>query len=267
MFNKRQITDLVPQSARFGLRKMMFSGNHATCPLCGNGIKSWAAHGGAAPILERRQVVGGMKREEDRCPICHAADRTRLLMMYLEKLGGVGTRPVSLLHVAPDFGLYLWLKRQANVDYTGSDLDKTRYRHIDNMHDADLTAMPFEDNRFDFVVCLHVLEHVPDDLAAMRELKRILKPGGAALLLVPEAIDGGEPDENPAHTTAEARHEHFGQWDHVRLYTPSLFTERLETAGFDVHAFNAFEAFPAEAEALKLNPLERLRVCTKPTIA
>ena len=79
-----------------------------------------------------------------------------------------------------------------------------------------------------------------------------------------EAIDGGVPDENPAYTTPEDRHLHFGQWDHVRLYTRELFTERLEQAGLDVELFNAFESLPEEAKALRLNPLERLRVARNP---
>ena len=264
MFNRRQVTGLIPQSVRYGLRRMLFSGSHATCPLCENGIKSWASHGGAAEILERREVVGGMLRKDDRCPICHSADRTRLLMLYLDKIAEMGRKPYKVLHVAPDFGLYLWMQRQGQVDYVASDLDKSRYRHINNMVEANLCDLPFKDGEFDFLICLHVLEHVPDDLKAMQEMKRVLKPGGAALLLVPEAIDGGVPDENPAYTTPEDRHLHFGQWDHVRLYTRELFTERLEQAGLDVELFNAFESLPEEAKALRLNPLERLRVARNP---
>lgn len=248
---------------RFGIRKILFSGTHATCPLCLNNIRGWAPHGGGAKILAERKVVGGMLRPNDRCPICHGADRTRLMMFWLEKMGRVGEKPVSVLHVAPEYGLYLWLMRQPNIDYVGCDIDKSRYRHIRNMVDADLTALPISDDRFDIVLCSHVLEHVVDDLSAMREIRRVLRPDGTALLLVPEAIDGSDPDEDPNIVSPEERHEHFGQWDHVRLYTRELFNERLTQAGFSIKSFNPFERNADEATKLRLNPLERLRVVKK----
>jgi len=259
----RTLTGLLPQSVRFNLRRAFFSGNAATCPLCLNGIKKWAPHGGGADILDARLVVGGMRREYDRCPICHGCDRTRLMMLWLKEVGGVGARPARVLHVAPDYGLHLWLMRQPGVEYVGSDLDGSRYRHIGSMVPADLTALPFPDDRFHFVLCSHVLEYVPNDLAALRDIRRVLVPGGRALLLVPEAVDGGPADERREIQTPEERVVHFGQWDHVRLYTRELFTRRIEEAGLSVELFDPFGAFPEEAVELRLNPLERLRVAEK----
>lgn len=48
---------------------------------------------------------------------------------------------------------------------------------------ADATALPFEDDRFDAVACTQVLEYVPDVGRALEELKRVLRPGGRALLI------------------------------------------------------------------------------------
>ena len=218
-------------------------------------------------MLDRRQVVGGMRRDGDRCPVCHGRDRTRLIMLYLEKHAGLGAVSRDILHVAPDFGLYLWLKRQPGVVYTGADLDANRYRHIERFRQTDLTAAPFADASFDLVICSHVLEHIPDDDDAFREIARILRPGGRALLLVPFALDGLGTDEDPSLADPGARNRRFGQWDHVRLYDRGDFLDRMRRAGFEASLFEPFESHPEAAERLKLNPLEALPVGLKPAPA
>lgn len=264
MSHIRRYTNMLPQPVRFGLRRIAFYGSARTCPLCGHGIRGLKGHGGGHEVLDRRQVVGGMRREADRCPVCHACDRTRMMMMYLSREAGVGAGPVSLLHVAPDYGLYLWLKRQKGVSYTGSDIDARRYRHIANMRSADLTAAPFGDASFDVVICSHVLEHIPDDAQAMREILRMLKPGGRALLLVPLALDGKGTEEEPAISDPAEQERRFGQWDHVRLYGREDFLDRLGRAGFETALWDPFRADAAEAGKLHLNPLELLPIGRRP---
>lgn len=185
------------------------------------------------------------------------------MKLYLERHGGVGSKPVRLLHVAPDYGLYVWLSEQPLLTYVGSDIDADRYRHVDNMKSADLTNLPFDSDVFDIVVCSHVLEHVPDDMAAMREIHRVLRPAGEALLLVPLALDGNGTDEDPTVVQASERERRFGQWDHVRLYGKEDFVARCERAGFAVTLYDAFQDDPAEAGRLHLNPLEHLPVGVK----
>jgi SAM-dependent methyltransferase len=190
-----------------------------------------------------------------------------MMMLWLEQAGldgGLAGGRRRILHIAPDLGLYLWLGRQAGVEYVGSDIDAARYRHIENMHTADLTWMPFPDDDFDIVICSHVLEHVPDDAAAMHEILRILRPGGRALLLTPYAQDGKGTDEDPAVADPAERDRRFGQWDHVRLYDREDFLARMRRAGFETAVFAPFESYPEAAKALHLNPLEVLPVGTKP---
>jgi SAM-dependent methyltransferase len=210
--------------------------------------------------LDSRQVVGGMLRDDDRCPVCHGADRTRMMMLYLDTETAVGRRPMRVLHVAPDLGLYLWLKRQPGVDYTATDLDASRYRHIDDMQTADLTALPFDDGSFDVVICSHVLEHVPDDRAAFSELLRVLAPEGHALLLTPYALDGQGTDEDPSAEVAAERDRRFGQWDHVRIYDREDFLARMRRAGFVASLWDPMAACPARAAGLGLNPLELMPI-------
>ncbi|MEL6736348.1 MAG: class I SAM-dependent methyltransferase [Pseudomonadota bacterium] len=264
MAHIRQLTGLLPQPVRFGLRRMVFMGSAENCILCGNSISGYKGHGGGAAVLETRNVVGGKRREDNRCPVCHGADRTRLMMTYLDAETDLGTRPMRLLHVAPDFGLYLWLKRQDQLTYTGTDLDASRYRHIDGMQSTDLTATPFDENTFDLIVCSHVLEHIPNDAAAFDELFRILTPGGHALLLTPYALDGKGTDEDPTISDPAEQDRRFGQWDHVRIYDRENFLTRMRKAGFDASLYDAFEAENVDAEKLRLNPDELLPIGRKP---
>ncbi len=264
MAHIRELTGLLPQPVRFNLRKALFWGPRVTCRLCGSSVRGFRSHGGGAEVLDRRKVVGGMRRDHDRCPVCHGCDRTRMMQLYLEKHSAVGKTPVKLLHIAPDFGLYLWLKTQSRLDYTGSDIDPSRYRHIAHMQPADLTAMPFADGSFDIIICSHVLEHVPDDARAMQEILRILAPGGQALLLTPQAIDGLPTEEDPALHDPIEQDRRFGQWDHVRIYARPDFLARMTAAGFETSAFDPFAENQAQAESLHLNPLEILPIGRKP---
>src|SRR6056297_377931 len=174
----RSLTGLLPQPARFALRRAIFHGDAETCPLCLCRSRGYLAHGSDIPVLTQRRVVGGVRREADRCPVCHARDRTRLMALYLDLFGALDRPGRQILHVAPDFGLYLWLARHDGMNYTACDIDASRYRHIPGAVTADLTCTPFNDNSFDIVICSHVLEHIPDDRAAMAEILRIMKTGG-----------------------------------------------------------------------------------------
>jgi SAM-dependent methyltransferase len=261
---RRKVAGLVPQPVRFQLRKILYSGNAKTCPLCRNSVRTYISHGGGFEVLDRRQVVGGLLRENDECPVCRSSDRMRLVMLYLKNVVQAGRRTLRVLHIAPEFGLYLWLKRQGNMDYVATDLDRSRYRHMENMHKADLTDLPFKGDSFDIVICSHILEHIPDDRVAMQEILRVLKPEATALLMVPLACDGLPTEEDPSIDDPREQERRFGQWDHVRIYGRDDFMNRLRKIGFSVMPFNGYDDFPEEAESLGLNPRETLVIASKP---
>ena len=110
----------------------------------------------------------------------------------------------------------------------------------------DLTRIPFPDASFDVVLCSHVLEHVPADRQAMRELRRVLAPDGWALLLVP--MGKGPTREDPSIVEPAARERAFGQWDHVRMYGPD-FADRLREVGFAVTVVGRDDVATAEEQA------------------
>lgn len=103
------------------------------------------------------------------------------------------------------------------------------------MQAMDLTDLRLPDDSITLIYCSHVLEHIPDDRAAMAEMYRVLIPGGRAVVMVPIGSDGAT-EEDPSVTEPSERKRRFGQSDHVRRYGPDI-VERLETAGFAVEQF------------------------------
>jgi SAM-dependent methyltransferase len=126
----------------------------------------------------------------------------------------------DVLHVAPEDELRSWLQSTTR-----------RYTVLDGVPDAgtdigaDITAIPLADKTCDFILCHRVLEHVLDDTGAMRELHRILRPGGTLNMSVPQAV-------HRQHTAEWLVPDESHDW-HVRQYGQDL-AARLESAGFSV---------------------------------
>ncbi|MFZ5452665.1 MAG: methyltransferase domain-containing protein [Thermodesulfobacteriota bacterium] len=103
---------------------------------------------------------------------------------------------------------------------------------VDNpLKDNPLKDNPLKDNLFEVIVCSHVLEHILEDVAAMRELCRVLKPGGRAFL--PSTLEAGREAtfEDPQCLTPIDRARTFGHSCHVRIYGLD-YKDRLEEASF-----------------------------------
>jgi SAM-dependent methyltransferase len=166
-----------------------------------------------------------------------------LLWLYLgEHIHG----PVRVLHFAPERCIEQNLRAMPNVEYLSADL-------LDPRADVktDITDLDFRDSSFDLVLCSHVLEHVPDDRAAMKEIRRVLVPGGTAIIQSPVNYDQPGTFEDPTVTDPEERLRLFSQRDHVRVYGPDLL-DRLRDTGFDVTVVDA-EAFPARKYGLRVD--------------
>jgi len=102
--------------------------------------------------------------------------------------------------------------------------------------------IPFEDDYFDLIICNHLLEHVPEDISAMKELYRVLKKPGKAILQVPISKKLDITYEDFSITDPKQREASFGQFDHVRIYGQD-YKDRLESAGFKVERINISDEF------------------------
>ncbi len=152
-----------------------------------------------------------------------------------------------MLHVAPESCLGERFRAHLGDGYLSADLCDDRA-----MVTMDITDIGYPDASFDVIYCSHVLEHVDDDRRAMRELHRVLRPGGWAIVLVP--IIGDRTFEDPRITDPREREAAFGQEDHVRRYGPDVI-DRLREPGFTVEVTRASDLVSADtAVTLGLTP-------------
>jgi SAM-dependent methyltransferase len=164
----------------------------------------------------------------------------------------------DILHFAPEPGLARHFRARPRGRYVTVDLRN----RVDVR--GDITRLPFAPDAFDAVICSHILEHVPDDRAALRELFRVLRAGGRATILVPIDPDREHTIEDPSVTGPRERRERFGQSDHVRMYGTDV-TARLSSAGFAVEVVKAADlADPVTITRHDLDALDTLFICTKP---
>ena len=167
------------------------------------------------------------------CPACDASDRERLYALYMHERFAMldQDRRYRFIDFAPSLALSRMLRNVKCLEYRTADYFRP---NVDDQ--VDISDMPlYTDNSVDMFLCSHILEHVPDDRAAMRELFRILKPGGFGIVMVPLIVGVTETHEDPAINTPAERWRYYCQDDHLRLYGTQDLAVRLAAAGFIVH--------------------------------
>ena len=200
----------------------------------------------------------GSPRANVLSPSTLSLERHRLLWLYLTRETDFFSKPLKVLHVAPEQAFYKRFKNQKNLTYITTDL----YSPLADVK-ADLCALPFEDDSFDVIFCNHVLEHIPDDAQAMRELYRVMKKGGWGIFQVPQDINRAHTFEDDTITDPAERTRIFGQYDHVRVYGLDYF-DRLRQVGFEVEEIIYSTHFTAEEiERYRIVPQEILPLCKK----
>jgi predicted SAM-dependent methyltransferase len=193
----------------------------------------------------------GTQRNNVLSPSTLSLERHRLLWLYLNKetdffqpelVSGSSVANIKriklrdaetnsalkVLHFAPEQAFYKLFRNQKNLDYTTTDL----FSPLADVK-ADICNLPFEDNQYDVILCNHVLEHIPDDTKAMKELYRVLKPGGMAILQIPQDLSRATTFADDTITDQKERAKIFGQYDHVRIYGRDYF-DKLRSIGFKV---------------------------------
>jgi SAM-dependent methyltransferase len=210
------------------------------CPLCGTHADTFLPFGIEAPVFALKDVVGAGYRQNARCPNaqCASLDRERLVYLFLRDRTTLLRDQARVLHVAPEPNLAALLARRPVS--VAVDLVPNQPGGIP----MDITRAAFADASFDVVICNHVLEHIPDDRAALREIRRVLRPSGWAILQVPIALSEAATFEDESVTEPDAREQAFGQRDHVRLYGRD-YADRVRAAGFVVKTYKAATEFGA----------------------
>lgn len=152
----------------------------------------------------------------------------------------------KILHFAPE-PILTEIFKKSGAEYFDADIDSQKATY-----QIDMTNIPFDNNTFDYIFCIHVLEHIPDDRKAMNELYRVLKLGGTAYLCVPlkktfhEDLSIADPKE---------RTRLYGQYDHVRNYDFETFRHRLSDAGFNTDIISYPNHFPAGLADARLDDI------------
>lgn len=218
---KNIIRKIFPQQFLFEnemiFRKLLYpfyKGNNHECNICNSGLRHFEK-------LDNGNLL---------CPICGSLPRSRRLYKILNedylKAGSL------VLDFSPSRAIFRKLKNRKDIQYFPTDYENeflADYRF-------DITKINAESEKFDFILCYHILEHIENDQAAMNELYRVLRKNGTALIQTP--FKEGEIYENFEIRTPEDRLKHFGQKDHVRIYSVEGLSERLKKAGFEVEIKN-----------------------------
>jgi SAM-dependent methyltransferase len=196
------------------------------------------------------------------CPRCNATDRDRLFALYLRRALPYRSlrADFSLLDIAPSKALSRYIKKNHQIVYRTADL---MMKWVDDC--VDITDMKmYSDTRFNAFICSHVLEHVSDDIKAMKELYRILKPGGWGITMVPIKANLEKVYEDRTKTTEAERWEHFGQGDHLRVYSRLGFIDRLQCVGFSVETIEMAYFGEADFKRCGISPNSVLYISHKP---
>lgn len=172
------------------------------------------------------------------CPVCGSMEWYRLGWWYLSaKHPEFLASGRCVLHVAAEPEIRRRFEGISGLTYAALDLDLRRASLV-----ADLLHLPLIEESVDLIYCSHVLEHVDDDRAALREMRRVVRKGGAALLQVPITADKTWGD--PSVTDPAERTQLFGQHDHVRRYGPD-FIDIVRGCGWHVEQVRALDV-PAD---------------------
>ncbi|MBN1597286.1 MAG: class I SAM-dependent methyltransferase [Bacteroidales bacterium] len=245
MYNnlKQILKGILPRKALFQCEPFLhrilylfYKGNKYQCNICNGNLRSFIV------------LADGDKL----CPKCGSISRNRRLWGLLKK--EFIRDKITILDFSPSRCLYRILEKNNSITYIGSDisgdfLSEKQY---------DITKIDAKDDSFDLIICYHILEHIENDIKAMKEIYRILKKKGSCIIQTP--FKEGDIYENPLIKTETERLKHFGQKDHVRVYSVDGLALRLSDCGFktDIRYFEE-----SSDNEFGLNIRETILVCSK----
>lgn len=195
----------------------LWSGNRYEDPITGKTYRRLLPYG---RVTSRSNALA---------PHSLSLERHRAVWYYLQHDTDFFEKPARMLHLAPEYCYIQRWRKLPHLDYVTGDLNSPWADHHFDVH-----HIPFPDAEFDVLMANHLLEHVSDDHRVLREMFRVLKPGGWGILQVPINRLAAESDDDPTVTDPAERERRYWQRDHVRLYGHEDYPRRLAAAGFRV---------------------------------
>lgn len=228
---------------------LFYVGRGRECPVCGTKRRKFLPYGYVT------------SRDNALCPNCLSLERHRLLWLWLQRESDLFDRRPRLLHVAPEVCLMRHLRKAYKgheEDYVTADLESP----LADLH-FDIQHIPLADESFDVVFCNHIMEHVEDDLQAMREIRRVMRRGGGwGVILSPVELEREKTFEDDSITDPEERTRIFGQYDHRRVYGCD-YADRLREVGFEVEDLDYAAMLTAEERERYALPKDHLYIVRK----
>lgn len=222
------------------------------CPLCDY-------HG---PFMDANDPTG--LRRDAMCPACSSQERHRIQWLAVQALPerhALGA--MHILHCAPEPAMSRRLRalfgRYHTADLAAPDVD----------YHVDLRSLPFANGTFDVVFASHVLEHIKEDERALAEIRRVLRPGGLAILPVPVigATTVEYPEPNPhewGHVRAPGM-DYFDRYERhfarVRKYRSSEFDPRYQPFVFEDRSRWPLPSYPLRQPSAGLRHEDIVPVC------
>lgn len=215
----------------YSLRDAVVNNRRVRCNLCGwEGARFYPNTG---PGYHEMDAV---------CPGCRCQGRHRSLVIVLGRRTGFFEVGVTAVEVAPMMRFQEYMLANKPDGYVSFDL------HRFAMERGDITRMRYADASQDYFLALHVLEHIPDEAAALAEVRPVLKPGGVAVLQVP--VDWSL-DQTYEYDKLDRR-----EVGHVRRYGRD-FAAHIGAHGFDVRRISVIDLVDEQT-------IERLGLCREP---
>lgn len=184
-------------------------------------------------------------RKNALCKACGSLERQRLFKHWFDGYKTNLRNDARILHFAPEKCVTKHLMEIGKKNYLSVDIQSGRAMKVE-----DITKMSFADNSFDFIFCSHVLHHIVDDDAAIKELYRVLDCDGSLLLI--NSIENGP--------TKEVKYDYF-----KRVYNKTDLYNKLTDKNFKVKIIDGKDLIPSKEETYRLGVSQGqlLFICTK----
>ncbi len=202
------------------LKKLFYFGTKRYCPVCGSKVRAF-------------QPGSRDNRPDASCPICNSYERMRMLWSFIHfKDNELFQKPSGrILHIAPEKEIEKYLRNKSDMDYLSADMEDKN-----TMVQMDIREIQYEDNYFDLIILCHVLEHIPEDIKALNELYRVLRPNGSVIIQIPGPLK--KTYEDFSEMDPDDRKFVFRHQSHYHLYGFDL-VDRMKAAGFSAKCYIA----------------------------